>query len=303
MKTIKRLKKILKIFTLSIALIISFSLPLVHAQGKERVHKKLRFGVAAMISPKDTINVYRQIIYYVGEKLGVPIEMVQRRTYAEMNDLLEKKNLYIAFICSGPYVNGKEKFDVELLVAPQSYGKCFYYSYFIVPKISTAVMLEDLKGKKIAFTDPNSNTGCLVPTYVLAKKNETPETFFSSYFYSGHHSESIKLVAEGKVDGAAVDHLIWEYMNATDPEFTSKTKVIFKSEPYGMPPVVVHPDIDPVLKKKIKDILLNMHKDEFGKKILKKVFIDEFIVPDDKDYDSVREMRDWINKNKENTGK
>lgn len=258
--------------------------------------KPLRFGVAAMISPKETAGVYQQILYYVSEKLGRKVEMVQRKTYAEMDELLRTRNVEIAFICAGPYVSDHDNFKAELLAAPQAYGEAVYYSYIIVPIDSPLTDFEKLRGKKFAFTDPKSNTGYLVPAYMLAKMGETPDSFFAEYVYSGDHGISIEKVAGKEVDGAAVDHLIWEYLNAAGSTFTPKTKVLVKSPPYGMPPVVVHPDMDPQLKLRIQDILLNMHNDENGKKILKKIFIDKFIVPQDSNYDTIREMNKWVKK-------
>ncbi|MCP4366753.1 MAG: phosphate/phosphite/phosphonate ABC transporter substrate-binding protein [Deltaproteobacteria bacterium] len=267
-----------------------------YARQKE---KPLRFGVAAMISPKETADVYQQILYYVAEELQRDIDMVQRKTYEEMDKLLMTRNVEIAFVCSGPYVTDHDEFGAELLVAPQAYGEAVYYSYIIVPFDSTSTEMEGLRGKKFAFTDPKSNTGFLVPTYMLAKMGETSDSFFSEFVFSGHHSKSIEKVAKKEVDGAAIDHLIWEFMDATNPKYTSKTKILIKSPPYGIPPIIVHPDMDTRLKVRIKEILLNMHKDENGRKILKKIFIDKFIIPENRSYDTVREMRDWIRSNKQ----
>jgi phosphonate transport system substrate-binding protein len=96
------------------------------------------------------------------------------------------------------------------------------------------------------------------------------------------------------VDGAAVDNLVFEYLSRTHPEFTSKTKVIEKSPPYGIPPVVVPPSLDPKLKNSLREILLNVHRDEEGKEILKGMMIDKFVTVDDSAYDSIREMNRWV---------
>ena len=256
----------------------------------------LRFGISATVSPKDTVNTYQEMIYYVGEKLGISVEIVQRKTYEEMDKLLEKGNVKAAFICGGSYVVDHDAFGAELLAAPQAYGGNVYCSYIIVSKDSPIEKFEDLRGKRFAFTDPNGTTGYISPVYMLSKMNESPESFFSEHIFSGHHGNSIKLVAGREIDGASVENLVWEYLNAYEPALTSKTKIILKSDSYGIAPIVVSPSIDIGLKMRIRDIFLNMHKDEYGKKILEKVFIDKFVVPDDKDYDGIREMKKWINK-------
>jgi len=264
-----------------------------------RAQEPLKIGVAAMISPKETVKYYKEIVDYIGEKAGVPVEMVQRESYDEMDNLLEKGEVKMAFICSGPYVRDKEKFGAELLVAPQSYGKPFYNAYIIVHKDSPITSLKELKGKSFAFTDPKSNTGKLVPTYMVAKQfKTTPEKFFSKVIYTKSHDKSIEAVAKKIVDGASVDSLIYEYAAKKNPVYTSLTKIIEKSPSYGIPPIVTTKDFDPKLKEKIKNVLLNMHNDPKGKRILDGIMVDKFIIIKDSNYNSVREMESWLKKQK-----
>jgi len=163
-----------------------------------------------------------------------------------------------------------------------------------VAKDSPIRSFPELRGKTFAFTDPLSNTGKLVPTYMLSKMNETPEHFFKSFIFTKAHDKAIKAVAQGIVDGAAVDSLVWEYLNKNDPEFTSKTRVLAKSPSYAIPPLVVPHDLDPLLKKRLKSIFLTAHEDPRGRAILDKMMIDKFVVINDSAYDSVREMKTWL---------
>lgn len=258
----------------------------------------LRIAVSAMISPKETFKYYREILDYISKKMGIPVELVQRDTYAEVNELVENEKLHAAFVCSGAYIDGHREFGMELLVAPKAYGEPYYYSYIIVPSDSDAERLEDLRGKKFAFTDPMSNTGKLVPTYMLAVVGENPDSFFSESIFTYSHDKSIEAVAQKLVDGAAVDSLIWDYAAATSPEFTSRTKIIRKSPPYGIPPVVIPRGLDPGIKEDLRKVFLNMHLDPEGRAILDKVKIDRLIEIEDRIYDSIREMREWVEEQK-----
>ena len=258
--------------------------------------KPLRIAVGGMTTPKEGLAYYRHFLDYIEEKSGQKIDFVDRDDYAEINDMIKNGELEAAFVCSGPYVDGHKEFGMELLVAPQAYGETVYYSYIIVAKNSAIKSFEDLRGKSFAFSDPLSNSGKLVPTYMLARMNETPDTFFSRYIFTYKHDKSIQAVAQGVVDGAAVDSLIWEYLNSTNPEFTSRTRIIRKSPPYAIPPVVVPKGLDPRIKEKLKQIFLNAHKDNKGRELLSKMMIDKFVVIDDRAYDSVREMKSWLEK-------
>ncbi len=250
----------------------------------------LRVAVAAMISPKETFDLYRQLLAYLGRRLNKDLEFVQRKTYGEINELLGRGEIDLAFICSGPYVAGKERFGFASLAVPEVHGSHFYRSYLIVNKDSAYHRLEELRGHTFAFTDPDSNTGKLVPTFWLAVMQERPETFFSRIVYTYSHDNSIMAVARNLVDGAAVDSLIWEFYQEKNPVSTAKTRIIKKSETYGIPPLVASKNLSPASKERIRQILFSMHQDPEGKRILTELMIDRFIPPQEEWYDNLRQM-------------
>lgn len=254
----------------------------------------VRIAVGGMITPKEGFPYYREFLDYIGTELGRPVEYVDATNYEEINAMIESRDVDGAIVCSGPYVDGHGKFGLELLAAPKAYGGTVYYSYIIVPRESPAKGLDDLKGKSFAFSDPLSNSGKLVPEYMLARKGTSSKTFFSKTVYSGSHDKSIMAVADRLVDGAAVDSLIWEYLNKTKPELTGKTRILLKSDPYAIPPFVVHPSLDPELKKKLRAILLNAHTQPKGKELLDKMMTERFVPIEDSAYDSIRAMKKLV---------
>jgi phosphonate transport system substrate-binding protein len=251
----------------------------------------LRVAVGAMISPKETFAYYRQLIEYIGKKMQMPIDLVQRKTYGEISQLLDKGEIDLAFICSGPYAGGKEQYGFELLAAPQVQGSHFYRSYLIVNRNQPYQQIEDLRGRIFAFTDPESNTGRLAPTFWLKQIGEDPERFFAKVIYTYSHDNSILAVGRGLVDGAAVDSLIWEYFGNVNPELTRPTRIIKKSEPYAIPPVVASGKF-PVEKSRLaRDLLLSMHLDDEGRRILDGLMIDRFAVPPADWFESVKQIQ------------
>lgn len=254
----------------------------------------LRIAVSAMISPEATRQYYEDLLRLIADRMGHRAVFVQRQTYAEVNTLLKNRQVDLAFVCAGPYTQGHADFGMELLAVPVVHGEKVYHSYIIVHKESKIRSLDELKGKKFAFTDPHSNSGSLVPTYMLAQRGETPKTFFKEFFYSHSHDNSIKAVANKLSDGAAVDSLIWEFFQSVEPGLTGQTRIIEKSPPYGIPPVVVHPDLDPTRKAELKKILLTLHQQETATPLLAKLQIDRFAEGNDAMYDSLRVMERWL---------
>ena len=254
----------------------------------------LRVAIAAVISPKGTIESYTAFLDYLEQHTGQPVELIQRQTYAEVNNLLRDGGVDLALICTGSYVQGHRDFGMELLAAPQVNGETVYYSFIIVPADSPAQSLADLRDKTFAFTDPMSNSGHLMPVYLLWQIGETPEGFFDGTIYTYSHDNSIQAVAEGLVHGAGVDSLVYEYALSRDPSLADRVKVIARSEACGMPPVVVPPYLDEEQKATLRDVLLTMHQDGAGRGVLDELMIDRFVPIDDGAYDSVREALDRI---------
>lgn len=262
--------------------------PLPPAAPAEIAH--LNVGVAAIVSPQGTVDSYGALAAYLGTKLGRPVEMVQRRTYAELNDLVEANQVDVAFICTNAYVLGNEQFGMELLLAPEIDGESIYHSQLIVPTGSTARSMADLRGRVFAFTDPLSFTGRIYPVYLLQQLGETPESFFSRTFYTYNHDHAVEAVAAGVADGAAVDSLVLAHALRRDPTLGERLRVIHTSEAFGIPPVVVPPNLPPRQKAQIKDILLHMHEDPAGREVLEDLGFDRFVAVSDSAYDGVRRV-------------
>jgi len=125
----------------------------------------LRVAIAAVFSPQGSAESYAPLLDYLSAKLGRPIERVQRRTYAEVNDLLRTGDVDLAFVCTSSYLLGHEQFGLELLVVPQVNGKTTYSAEIIVATKSSISEVADLQGKVFAFTDPTSFSGRIYPAY------------------------------------------------------------------------------------------------------------------------------------------
>lgn len=254
----------------------------------------VRFAVGAMLIPEAGNALYRALLEEVEQRIGRPVKLVDRDSYAAINRSLEKGEIDAAFVCSGPYADGKRDFGLQLLAVPVAYGRTTYNAYVIVREESPVRRFEDLRGKSFAFTDPDSNTGHLVPAHLLATMGERPERYFSRVIFSGSHDASIAAVAGKLVDAASVDSLIWEYARRVKPEHAAKTRIVWTSPAYGIPPVVVRPGLDPALVQRLSDVFLSFDADEKGRAILDKMLIERFVPARDADYDSIRVMQEEL---------
>jgi phosphonate transport system substrate-binding protein len=245
------------------------------ARAKART---LRFSVAAIESPRDTYSAYSRLFERLGNRLGMQIEFVQRRTYREVNDLLASGKLDAALVCTGGYLDLLTRVpgSVEVLAVPRVGGASTFESLVIVPAGGPATRVQDLEGKRFAFTDELSLTGRAYVERYLRDLGREPTGYFGAITYTHSHDRSITAVARGLVDGAAVHSHVFEHAAADDPQLGKRIRVIHRSPPFGMMPVVASTRLRPEERERLRRVLLDLSHDPEGAAALEKLRFDGF---------------------------
>jgi len=259
----------------------------------------IHVAIAAMSSPRESFMYYNELFQYISGLIGIPIHYIQKESYQEVNKLLEDKAVDFAFICSGAYINAKEKGIVDLLVAPVVNRKADYQAYIICNNsIRLANSIFDLEDKDFAFSDPLSHTGFYYPSYLLKQKGLDPSTYFNKVIFTYGHDLSIQMVNRGVVDAAAVNGLIYDYLAEFSPHKIINTRIIESSEGFGMPPIVIPNNLDENRKLLYRNIFKNLHLDPHGKEILTRLNIDRYEVVDDNIYNGIRLIKEALENEK-----
>lgn len=257
-------------------------------KAQERV--PLRVVISSIVSPRETLTVYQPLLEYLEARMDIPVVLLQRRTYKEVNDLLREGGADIAFVCSGGYVAGVQNMPLELLAVPIVKGQALYQSYIIAGLHSDAKTITQLHGRSFAFTDPMSFSGRIAPVYMLQSQGFDSDRFFGRTFFTYSHDNAIKAVVDGIAEAAAVDSMIYDQALEKDPDLTKRLKIIDKSIKVGNPPVVVHATVDEGRKTQIRTLLLSMHENEQGKKALSALQYDKFAVAEEQAYGALVTM-------------
>lgn len=251
----------------------------------------LNFALAAMISPKETNQHYERLVQQLARKVGQPITLTHGRSYEHVNTLLRAGKLDMALVCTGGYLELAASRPVtRILAVPRVRGKVTYRSLVIVRQESKARTFADLVGKRFAFTDPLSNTGCLYPLSLIRAQGTTKERFFSSHTFVGSHDRSIRAVQRGAQDAAAVDSLVFEYFKLRQPEAVKGLRVLHRSPEFGIPPVVAAPRSSAAQRRQWRRALLSLHEDKATRETLMQLEIERFVVPPENLYDGARKL-------------
>lgn len=252
---------------------------------------EISFAISPKASPVANLSIYSDFIKYLSKKTGYKVGIKQRRKYSEINSLLETGEAQFALSSTGAFLSGKSEFGLEALAVPVINGKTSYHSLIIVNKESEIRDIYQLKGGVFAFTDPISLSGRLYPQHLLELLGIKQQDFFKRVFFTSGHEKSIESVAIGLADGAAVCSLIYDDLKRWGAPNIDLVKIVKKSPPYGIPPIVVSPLADNTSKQRILRTLIKMASDPEGKKILDRINIDKFVLPDPDAYSTAQSLR------------
>jgi len=111
----------------------------------------------------------------------------------------------------------------------------------------------DLRGRKLAFTSPTSNSGFKAPSILLRKKFglEAGRDYTSEF--SGRHENSILGVANKDYDAAAIANEVMRRMIARGVIKEEQLRTIYKSETFPTAAFGLAYNLDPVLSAKVRD--------------------------------------------------
>ena len=171
-----------------------------------RQYAEINLGVVTSENEADRVARYKPVRDYLQRVLGVEVKWRTATDYAGIIEGVKAKKIELARFGPASYAqcwiitNGA----VEPLVGDIDEQDTFgYYSVLIVKADSPYKTLDDLRGKKLAFADPNSTSGYQAPQFFLMEQGYNTGTFFGETTFSGSHENSVMALLNGTVDVAA----------------------------------------------------------------------------------------------------
>ena len=222
----------------------------------------LVMGLIPAENNEEMVRQFEPMRQYLEAKLAMDIKVYTATDYSGVIEAMRRKRIDVAWF--GPmsyYLAEIEAGAVAFAVGVRaSSGKSSYRSIFVVPEGSPATSILDLEGKNVAFVDPASTSGGLVPTYVVKKATgRMPEDFFGKLIYAGSHDAALLAVKNKTVDAAASNDITyWRMVGAGLIDEVSDHIIAYSGELPGAP-LVYRADLDGLLKKRIQDAFIYAH--------------------------------------------
>lgn len=236
---------------------------------------------------------------YFKKQTGLSVKTFIATDYTALIEAMRSGRVDFAFLPPFSFVKAEEIAGAKVLMKSVRNGQPLLYSALITRADKGINKVEDAKGKNIAWVDPASATGFIVPKAALLKKGLDPDKFFNRQVYAGSHDALVLAVVNGTVDvGATFSNDAKGEMGSwkqflKSPAEQKKIKVLLVTDPIPGDTMATtakfEKDNKELVEKTVK-LLEEMGKNPEGKKILTALYrIDAMVKATSKDFQSVRD--------------
>lgn len=264
--------------------------------GKKESMEELVIGFNPAESV-DVVDANSKVLAQIIEKeLGLKLKTFVASDYGAMVEAMRSGRVHMAFLPPFSLVQAERIAGAKVLLKAVRRGQAFFYSAIITAKDFKS--LKDLKGKTIAWTDPASSSGHIVPKSSLADIGIEADTFFSKQVFAGGHDALVLAVVNKTVDAGATfangpngEEGAWTQF-IKDPEKVKQVRVLHVSKPIPgdtLSTTEKYYQANKAVVDKITALMQRLDKTDEGKKILKDLYrIDSLVPAKSEEYEPLR---------------
>lgn len=214
----------------------------------------LVFAYTPVEDPAVYADVWKGFLDHLAEKTGKKVQFFPVQENAAQIEAMRAGRLHVSGFNTGsnPIAVACAGFRPFAMMASKD-GAFGYEMEIITYPGSGIEKIEDVKGKKLAFTAETSNSGFKAPSALLkAEYKLVAGTDFEPVF-SGKHDNSILGVANKDYPAAAIANSVMKRMVARDVVKKDQLVSIYKSQTFPTTGYGVAHNLTPELQEKIKD--------------------------------------------------
>ena len=276
--------------------------------SQEAEKKTFTIAYAPNESTTDSTDARSTLAKDLGKVINMEVKEIQASDYTAIIEALRTGKADMAYMGALAVAMGAERTGVTPIVMKAPNGdkaQAVYHSVFVTQKDNSEInSIKDFKGKTIAFVDPDSTSGNLVPTSEIMKafpdlhltneKIHTNGEFFEAVSFSGKHQAGLQAVIKGDVDIVPISDQIMasEFKNSNADE--NAVKVVHSSAAIPAEAMVVSKTVNEDLKKTLTKFLVEYNNKDYFDKVIKKADA-RFVECSMEDYQPIVELNKNIN--------
>jgi ABC-type phosphate/phosphonate transport system substrate-binding protein len=230
---------------------------------------------------------WRALLEWAIERAGVDCQAIDYPPPKPMAPLWARPDLGCAFICGYPYANAAPK--PTLLAAPvpspDAYGgKPVYWSDLVVRADASWVKLDDVFGRRLAYTSEDSQSGYQAARELLAPYARAGRLFSAIVGPLITPRRIAEAVIAGDADVGPLDSYAHDLIRAHEPELAAQLRTIATTAPAPIPPLVAAPDIASAQAKRLRAALLDIAQAAELRSIRDALLLERFVEVEPEDY-------------------
>ncbi len=168
---------------------------------------QLRVGLLGGENEADRLGRFDGYRKLLEEIFAVPARLFAASDYAGVLQAYSAKQIEMASLGASGYAGAwlDTNGGIEPIVVPEEAdGSVSYVSVMVTRADSGITSLEQMRGKSLAWADPNSTSGYLIPRFALRQQGINPESgpYFSRTGFGGGHEQAVVAVLQRQYDGA-----------------------------------------------------------------------------------------------------
>lgn len=239
------------------------------AEDWRKQYAEITLGVVTAENEADRLARYNPVRDYLQQPLGVEIKWRSATDYAGIIEGVKAKKIELARFGPASYAQCwiVTRGAVEPLVGDvDEHDTIGYHAVVIVKAESPYRTLDDLKGKKLAYADPNSTSGYQAPRFFLTEQGYDPDAHFAQTAFSSSHENSLMALLNGTFDAVAT---WWNSENYSNPQRMEQKgmippgqwRVVWKSPKLPSSPCAMPTSLPAQMREDITTVLLNMPRE------------------------------------------
>jgi phosphonate transport system substrate-binding protein len=219
----------------------------------------VNFGVEPYDAGAKFEAAYQSLTSVLSKSLNCPVNLIITDNYTNEVEAMKAGKIDVGEFGPLGYIFAHTVANAQpIAVFGDSTGKPVTYTAALwVPASSTIKTVSDLKGKTVAFSDPGSTSGNLLPRYAIMKAGLNPDKDVKIEF-AGGHPQSLLALVNGKVDAGEVNSQQQATATEAHQFDASKFRKIWQSPAIQNDPITVRGNLSPAFKAAVTRALLKM---------------------------------------------
>jgi len=165
----------------------------------------IRIGLLGGENDADRLARYGAYGKLIETTFDVPVKLLPAADYAGVIQAFAAKQIELSYMSPAAYAQAWLQSDgniVPLTTSQEQDGTTYYVSVLYVRTDSGITTLEQLKGKSLAWADPNSASGYLIPRSEFRQMGIDPEPgkYFGRTGFAGGHEQAVVAVLNRQYD-------------------------------------------------------------------------------------------------------